>query len=1357
MMRHALPTSILRGGLLLPVLLLSLLLGSGQAGAQQAPAREPAPGAARLALVGSGFFPQGKLALYRQQAAAAGVALDYHAAPLAADALPEALARMRQADLVLVEVPPVQMYRDDQLAQQLADLPRVLLVDRDGERARGLDDEAATRLAAYARNGGERNLAALMDYLSRWRASGRAPADAMPPLVMPKTGLYHPDYGDLAFADLDAYLAWLGPKVKPGQPVVGIAMFASAIGSDSTAHIDALIRGVEARDGIAVPFFRDTDAGAPVEALLMRGGEAFVDVVVNFEIMYRGSIGQDYARLDVPVLQAITYWDGPEAAWRADRQGISPGATSFYLAIPEQAGFIDPLIVAAGKSRTPPQPIPAQMDSLLAKALNYAALRRTPAPDKRVAIVFYNYPPGEKNLGASGLNLPESLAHTLAVLRAAGYDAGHETAAMLLPRLQRLLAPYYRDGQWEALESEGLLGLLPVREYRRWLQALPEAVRAPIVARWGEPEAGAFVIRRGGEDYFAIPRLTLGHVTLLPQPTRSGAGGGGDSGASYHDTGTPVDHHYLATYLYLREPLASHAIVHFGTHGTQEWTYGKERGLSVHDNPMLLVGDVPVVYPFIVDDVGEALQAKRRGRAVIVSHQTPAFGAAGLHGEPLRMHQLIEEYHQLDHGAVREQVRSELTALAADGSIAGDLGWSRARIEAGFDDFLIALHEYLDALAGQAQPQGLHTFGASASGERRTDTVRLMLGQRLDQALGLASEHAASVDYRELAQEPGRAWLQHHLREGQPLAGGAPQAERDLLQAARRADASLDATHETQALLAALAGRYSAPGLGGDPLRTPESLPTGRNLYGFDPMRVPSRAAWQAGQAALDQLLEAYRAEHGQAPEKLAFSLWGVETMRHNGILEAQVFAALGVRPVWDEGGRISGVELISSAELGRPRVDVVLSATGLYRDQFPVVMQRLNEALALAEAAEGGDNAIARHTAAVRARLKTQGLDDEAADRYARTRIFSSAQGNYGSGLGGKVLRTDAWDSDATLAESYLQRMQHGYGPDPKHWGEIPKGVNAYAEQLRGTQAAVLSRSSNLYGMLTTDDPFSYLGGLSLAVRHLDGKAPALFISNLRDPVRSKVESAARFLAAELQTRQFHPGWIRQMQQEGYAGTLEVVSSLDNFWGWQAVDPGMVRDRQWQEFHDVYVQDRHRLGMREWFERSNPHALAQIVERMLEAHRKGYWQADEATLRSLARTWNELESKLDLLPGSSQLRPHVARLSAGFGLAAPARGAPAAASARPQSRAADVAAPPPPQRQQQQPADTPPPAPAMARVQGLRLRASTPAPTPAPSPWLWWGLLPAALAFTGGAFAQARGVRAQVLLTVNASRLETA
>lgn len=1277
-------------------------------------AAEEKPHKARLVLVGSGFFSKGKLELFQQVAEQAGVRLDYVVAPLPAETRDQAIAGMRGADLVLVDVPPVPSFRDDAIAGHLRRVPRVVIFDRESEQSPDLPKAQAALLAAYARNGGRQNLAALMEYLVRWKAEGAPPADAPQALVIPKTGIYHPDYPGMAFADLQSYLEWLGPRVKAGQPVLGISMFASAIGSNSTGHVDAMVRGIERRGGIAVPFFRDTEGGVPL-SLLMRDGRAFVDVVANLEIMYRTNVAEDYAKLGVPVLQAITYWEGDEAVWQDDPQGISAGSTSLYLALPEQAGYIDPLVVAAAPSRMPPNPIPAQMESLLNKAIKLAELRRKANADKRVAIVFYNYPSGEKNMGAAGLNLPESLAATLDALQKAGYRTQAESAEALLPRLQQLLSVYYREGRLEALEAEGLLALLPVSEYQAWFQTLPESVRERIVQRWGQPGESGFVLQRDGQAHFAIPRLQLGHIVLLPQPGRTSKPGESTDSAAYHDTALPVDHFYLAAYLYLRTQVGSDAIVHFGTHGTQEWTYGKERGLSVYDNPMLLVGDVPVVYPYIVDDVGEALQAKRRGRAVTVSYQTPAFGIAGLQGDALRMHQLIEEYEQLDQGVVREQVRQELKRMATETTVGSDLGWEVERIEADFDGYLGALHAYLDDMAVQAQPQGLHVFGVSSNDERRIGTLRLMLAERINTVLGIPPGHPPDPDYRELVNEPGHVWLRQHLREDVALPADAPAAQVELLQAARAADESLDARHEFGGLLTALDGNYLSTSLGGDPLRVPESLPTGRNLYGFDPMRVPSQAAWQAGQVALQQLVDAYREEHdGQYPEKLAFSLWGVETMRHNGILEAQVFAALGVRPVWGEGGRIESVELIPASELGRPRIDVVLSATGLYRDQFPLLMTRINEAIALALEAEEGDNVIARNTRAVRERLVANGLKAEDADLYARTRMFSSAQGTYGSGLGSKVTDTGSWEADTELAESHLGTMQYGYGPDPKRWGQMAEGVNAYAEQLRGTQAAVLSRSSNLLGMLTTDDPYSYLGGLSLAVRHLDGEAPELFISNLRNPTQSRVESASRFLATELQTRQFHAGWVEQLQQEGYAGTLAVVSSLDNFWGWQAVDPGVVRAQQWQEFHDIYVKDKLGLGVREWFDRDNPHALAQIVERMLEAHRKDYWQPDEDTLRSLVETWNELEAKHDLLPGSDKLRPHVAQLATGFGLETPARN----------SESAEAAGTAP-----------------MQNVTGLQLEQSA---ANASESQPWWTLLPIMLAFAAGALVQSRRNRFQ-------------
>ncbi len=392
-------------------------------------------------------------------------------------------------------------------------------------------------------------------------------------------------------------------------------------------------------------------------------------------------------------------------------------------------------------------------------------------------------------------------------------------------------------------------------------------------------------------------------------------------------------------------------------------------------------------------------------------------------------------------------------------------------------------------------------------------------------------------------------------------------------------------------------------------------------------------------------------------------------------------------------GGRVTGVRLIPREQLGRARVDVVLSATGLYRDHFPNVMKWLAEAARLASLAEEGDNAVADNTRRIAAQLQARGVEPGAALRAGQTRIFASEQGSYGTGLADASLSTDSWkgktEGDRKLAQLYLARMQYAYGPDEKEWGRTGAGtagdVNLYAEHLRGTQGAVLSRSSNLYGMLTTDDPFQYLGGIALAVRHLDGKAPELYISNLRGAGSGRAEGAAQFLAKELGTRQFHPGYIKALMAEGYAGTLQVLDATNNFWGWTAVAREIVRDDQWQEMVDVYVRDKHQLGLKDWFERENPHALAQTIERMLEAARQGYWQTDAATLSELKARYQDLARRHGVRTANATFAAYVGM--SGFGVQGAA--APAAAQARAQPQAAP----------QPTPAPAPPPP-----VQGLRL-----------------------------------------------------
>jgi len=1125
---------------------------------------------------------------------------------------------------------------------------------------RGLPDDLAKRLVAYYNSGGRANFEGFFASLAAHLA-GRPLAGIPEPVIFPKTAVYHPDAPGLVFAATADYLAWRKPA--PDAPVVAIALHQQYLAAMQTEFIDDLVRRIEAAGAVALPFYGPMLDPAALPRMLAPEGKPLAHVLINTQIMLNPEGRRiEFERLGIPVVQAMPYRKGDAAAWAADPQGVQLMDVPFFLAQAEYAGVTDIQIAAATRKEDDQiLAIAPQAAAVVGKALNLARLQRLPNQEKKVAVFFWNYPSGEKNFSASFMNVPRSLEHTLAAMKAAGYATETPQEQELIGNLQQLLAPYYRAGQLDTLLRNGHGELFPMADYKRWLDSLPATVRDELNAKYGPPEKSAMALRRNGADWFVIPRHKLGNVVVLPQPPR-GEPWEEKEKALYHSTKSAPSHFYLAVYLWAREKFKTDAIVHYGTHGTQEWLPGKERGLSVYDYPMLAVGDVPVAYPYIADNIGEAQQAKRRGRATIVSHQTPPFRPAGLHESLTNIHDLLHGWLNQDEGAVKDRYKADLLTAVKKERIERDMGWTMERAAAGFPAFVDTLHDHLHELAETAQPLGLHTFGRAPDEKHRLATVMLMLGKPFWEA---AARHGGVkedeldetllTDYDKLPETKPYGLLRAHLIEQRPVAG-LPAVLREQLDKARQWYADIGAGNEIPALLAVLDGKYLPTSYGGDPIKNPDAYPTGRNLYGFDPSRIPTPQAWAAGKTAADNLLAEHRKLTGALPTKLTLSLWSVETMRHQGILEAQALWLMGVEPVWDAGGRVTDVKLLPREALGRPRVDVVLSATGLYRDHFPNAMKQLARAAQLAAEATETDNPVAANSRRIAAELEKQGMSVAAAKRAGQTRIFSSETGRYGTGLDDATLATDTWkgkaEGDRKLARLYLSRMQHAYGPDEADWGKTGeelsggKSVNLYAAHLKGTQGAVLSRTSNTYGMLTTDDPFQYLGGIGLAVRYLDGKPPQLYISNLRGS-QGRTEGAAQFLAKELATRNFHPGYIKGLMQEGYAGTLEVLGGMNNFWGWTAVAREVVRDDQWQEFVDVYVKDKHKLGLKQWFERHNPHALAQTIERMLEAARQEYWDADPKVVAELKEHYRDLARRHDVRSDNAAFEKFV-----GYGLA---------------------------------------------------------------------------------------------------------
>lgn len=1052
-----------------------------------------------------------------------------------------------------------------------------------------------------------------------------------------------------------------------------------------------------------------------------------------------------YQAQGIPVLNVIHYHDGGREVYLQDLAGVSSFRLPFTLTNAEYIGIQDPVVLTVNPDGEMIS-LPEQLDLLIGKAINLAKLQQKSNADKKLALLFWNHPPGEKNQGASNMNVPRSIEKLVADLKNQGYALDHVSEQQMIDAVATMLRPAYRvDSVLELMKTE-LWDFMPLNTYQAWFKTLPALIQTEMNQHWGDAANNDWLVEYQGQKGFVIPRLKLGNLVVLPQPNRGGSTAEQDKDL-FHDTKKPMNHYYAAAYLWLREVYQTDALIHFGTHGTQEWHPGKERGLWAYDYPNLAVGNTPVVYPYIVDNIGEALHVKRRGRGVIISHQVPSFSPAGLSDDFVAINDAIREYQSLDEGLVKSNAKDLIIEQAVKMKIPEDMGWKVADLHAHFDDFLRGIEDYLEDLGSAMQPLGLHTFGETSEDDHLALNIMLMLGDDLMKPLGVDnSRELFRTDYKLLKETAPFHFVLKHIIQAQPLST-ENQSKVDLVAVVKQGiqyTQDLRAESETQGILAGLSAKWVNPSYGGDPIRNPDALPTGRNMYGFDPSRIPTKAAYEAGVQSMKELIVSHQATHNEFPKKLTFTMWSTETLRHLGMLEAQIFYAMGVKPIWDKGGVVTGLDVIPLAELGRPRIDTVISLTGLYRDQFPNVMERFNEAIVmLANLDEDPtQNLIKANTQRIEKTLLEQGIEPIAAKNFALTRIFGTESGDYGTKLPDATLASDQWDEkDGKLAELYLSRMSWAYGPDSSQWSQKlttreGKPLNVYAEQLKGTSAAVFSRSSNLRGLLDTDHPFEYLGGISLALQHLEGKAPQLYISNMRDPKKAKLQTAERFLATELRAVYQHPNWIKEMQKEGYAGTLQMLNTINNFWGWQVMDRNVVRDDQWQQFHEVYIKDKYNLDMKEWFEKSNPTAMAQITERMLEAIRKDYWKASEETKKELVQVYEALAQKYDVHTDNQTFKAYVAELSAGYGLSA----APAPDMATRAAEPMAMQAPEPPQTQDSEVSQ---PAENLEQVQGQVMQEQQPPEPQEPEPRWWLALF---LVLLMGAIHQAWSRKKQVI-----------
>jgi cobaltochelatase CobN len=1099
-----------------------------------------------------------------------------------------------------------------------------------------------------------------------------------PAAALPDVGVYHPRLAD--GAPVEDLLA----LHDPGLPTVGVVFYRAHWMGGNTAFVDALVGALEDAGANAFPVFgyslrAGADGSVPALGLL----KGRVDCLITTVLAGGGSNAADAHKagspmewlewevpaleeLGVPVVQGICA-TGSREAWLASDAGLSPLDTAWQVAIPEFDGRVIGVPFSFKERLASDSPVgapltlyradPERTRRLAGLAARFAVLRRTPNADKKVAVLLSNYPTKHSRVGnAVGLDTPVSAIRLLSAMRYAGYgvDGAPEDGDELI---HSLISAGGHDLEFLTGEQlEGAAGRLDARRYAEWFARLPEDLRGGVERYWGPPPGDLYV--DGGD--FVVAGLSFGNVFVGIQPPR---GFGENPIAIYHDPDLPPTHHYLAAYWWVIEEFGADAIVHLGKHGTLEWLPGKSLGLSPGCAPDAALRDVPLFYPFVVNDPGEGTQAKRRAHATVVDHLIAPMTRAETYDDLAKLEQLLDEYYQVEtlDPSKLPAIRVRIWETLRDAELHRDLGVEEQPEQ--FGDFLNHVDGYLCEIKDLPIRGGLHVLGETPQGEAFRHLLAAILRTGSGETPGLrrAVGAAYGLDERGLAENGGlraeapaalaerfprvvatSSDLLDRLEEAQQAlllalegrgweAGAAGEVceatlgvadagvERSLRFAAEEVVPRLGRTPEEMGnLLGGLGGGYVPAGPSGSPTRgLVNVLPTGRNFYSVDPKALPSALSWEVGWGLADDLLRRYLEEEGRYPETVGIVVWGTATMRTQGDDIAEILALLGVRPVWSgESRRVTGLEVIPSEELGRPRIDVTVRISGFFRDAFPNLISIMDDAFTTVAGLDEPEemNFVKKHA--------DEESHNGADERRSTTRIFGSRPGAYGAGLL-PLMDARNWRDAADLAEVYAVWGGYAYGKGLD--GVEARG--AMEANLRRTEVAVKNVDNREHDLFDSDDYFQYHGGMIAAVRALTGRDPKAFIGDSADPSRVKTRTLSEEARRVFRSRVANPKWIEAMRRHGYKGAFELSATVDYLFGYDAT-ANVVEDWMYRDLTRKYVLDG---AVRDFMQRSNPWALRAISERLLEAAERGLWaEPDPEDLQALKAAYLENEGMLE-------------------------------------------------------------------------------------------------------------------------------
>jgi cobaltochelatase CobN len=993
-----------------------------------------------------------------------------------------------------------------------------------------------------------------------------------------------------------------------------------------------------------------------------------------------------FTQLNVPVFQPVVASNRTVEEWRENPQGLgqeiawSVAMPEFEGVI--EPMFVGAVSrdghTGTGADLESRVPVQERCARLAARVSRWVAMRRKPASERKVAFILNNNPCASVEAsvgGAAKLDSLESVARVLSAMRAAGYEvevpaSGKELIENIMDR--KAISEFRWTTVDEIVKKGGALELLPLKVYQKWWDDFPEKVRSRVVESWGQPP---------GEHLHGVPPsmvyegkivisgVRYGNAVVLVQPKRGCAGPRCDGQVCkiLHDPEIPPPHQYLATYRWLSERFGADCVVHVGTHGNVEFLPGKNMGLSHECLPDVCLHETPHLYIYNCDNPPEGTIAKRRSYATLVDHMQTAMTHGGLYDSLEELDALLDQYEQ---AKTQDKARAHalehlILGAVRQANLDKDLGLDPTKTDhdQDFPEIVRKTHEALSTVRNTLIADGMHIFGDIPAGDRRADliysivrhdggedhtlrkTLARLMGLELKTLLANQGEmnplHGAS--HGRLLEEldlMGKTLVAGVLESPQAMGnGGFTGLARKLLAGRMRDDSHLprlnpirdriaginarvEASREIESLLNGFSGGHIPAGPSGVLTRGREDiLPTGRNFYSLDPRRVPTKAAAMVGRSLAEALIAKHIKEEGRYPENVAVFWMANDIMWADGEGMGQIMNLIGVRPVWTSG-RVEGLEIVSVAELGRPRVDVTIRVSGLIRDNFPDRMELLDQAIAaVAELDEPEDMNFVRKHALEKLRAEGQDPGDREAMRRATLRIFTSKPGTYQPGVN-LAIYASAWKTQEDLSDIFLHWNGYAYGKD--FYGQ--KAVKELASSLASVEVTYNKVVSDEHDLLGCCCYFGTHGGMTAAARQLSGKAVKSYYGDTREPEKVEMRDLAGEVRRVVRTKLLHPKWIEGMKRHGYKGAGDISKRVGRVYGWEA-STGEVDDWIFDDIAKTFVLDDEN---RAFFEENNPWALEEIGRRLLEAANRGLWQADPEMLDELKERLLEIEGWLE-------------------------------------------------------------------------------------------------------------------------------